>query len=200
MKVVGLTGGIATGKSTVAARLRDLGVPVIDADSIAREIVEPGRPALARIVDAFGPDVLDADGRLDRKAMRARISRDAEARRTLEAITHPEIRAAIGGQLAALAAAGARVAVVEAALMIETGSHRQYDAVLVVTCTPEAQLRRLVERDGHDEAAARALIATQLPLAEKERAATVVIRNDGDRDALRAATDAAWRELLVRLG
>jgi dephospho-CoA kinase len=192
VKVVGLTGGIATGKSTVGRLLRERGVPVIDADQVARDVVAVGSPGLSKVVERFGREVLLPDGALDRGKLRAIVVRDAEARKDLEAITHPAIREAIGTRLADLAASGVPVAVVEAALMVETGSYRLYDALVVVSCAPETQLRRLVERDGHPEPEARAMIATQLPMAEKEKVATVVIRNDGDLDALRAQLDGAW--------
>lgn len=193
MKVIGLTGGIATGKSTVARLLREAhGVPVIDADQVARDVVAPGTPGLAAVIARFGPEILRDDGALDRPKLRAIVIHDPEARRDLEAITHPAIRVAIGTQLAELAAQGVPAAVVEAALMVETGSHRLYDALIVVSCSEPTQLRRLVERDGQSEADARALIATQLPLAEKERVATVVVRNEGDLDALRHEVARAW--------
>lgn len=193
MRVVGLTGGIATGKSTVASILRELGVPVIDADRVAREVVEPGQPALARILEAFGPEVLDDRGRLDRAAMRRRIARDPDARRALEAITHPAIRRRVAEQLLRLAEEGHPAAVVEAALMVETGSWRDYAALVVVTCDPDLQLRRLLARDAGGEEEARALIAAQLPLERKEAVADHVIRNDGDLDALRRRTEEVWR-------
>ena len=196
MKVVGLTGGIATGKSTVAALLRARGVPVIDADIVAREVVAPGTEGLAEIVAKFGPGVLSASGELDRAAMRARISADPQARRDLEAITHPRIAMTILERLQRLAAEGNAAAVVEAALMVETGSYQRYDALIVVTCSPETQLARLVGRDGMTEAAAKALIATQLPLAEKERVATVVIRNEGDRKSLEAQVGSVCTDML----
>lgn len=195
MTVVGLTGGIGTGKSTVAALLRDRGAAVIDADQVARDVVAAGQPALAQIVAAFGAEVLAPDGTLDRAAMRARIGRDPDARRTLEAITHPAIRAAIDARLAALAAAGAPLAIVEAALMVETGSYRLYDQVVVVTCAPERQLARVMARDGGDEAQARAIIGAQLPLAEKERVATHLIRNNGELVDLERQVDQLWAAL-----
>jgi dephospho-CoA kinase len=195
MRVVGLTGGIASGKSTVGRLLAEKGVPVIDADQVARDVVAPGEPALAALVDAFGEHILAPDGTLDRPRMRAAMTADPTVRERLSAITHPAIRAAIAQRLATLAADGTDVAVVEAALLVETGSHRMYPQLIVVSCAPETQLARLVARDGTTEEAARDLIATQLPLADKEAVATVVIRNDGDLDALRAATADAWDAL-----
>jgi dephospho-CoA kinase len=190
MKTVGLTGGIATGKSSVTQRLRDRGIPVVDADVVARQVVEPGTPGLAAIVDAFGPDVLDADGRLDRAAMRQRIIDDPGARKTLEGITHPRIFEAMAAALRAHAEAGAPLAVVDAALMVETGSYRMYDALVVVSCSEATQLERLQARDGMSEERARALIATQLPLSEKRAVADHVIDNDGTLADLDRAVDA----------
>lgn len=184
MKVVGLTGGVATGKSTVARLFEAWGARVIDADRVAREVVEPGTPGLRDIVERFGADALGADGRLDRAAMRRRIASDPEAKRALEAITHPAILGTVAQRLAAWAAEGVSLAVVEAALMVETGSYRGYAELVVVTCDPELQVRRVMARDHVSEDDARALLRAQLPLSAKEAVATHVIRNDGDRDAL----------------
>ncbi|MBW1879335.1 MAG: dephospho-CoA kinase [Deltaproteobacteria bacterium] len=193
MKVVGLTGGIATGKSVVAKMLRiHHQVPVIDLDRVAREVVEPGKPALRAIVAHFGEEVLRVDGTLDRGALRHRIATDPDARRALESITHPAIREVAAKVLGELALTGVPAAVVEAALLVETGSWRRYPVLIVVTCDPETQLRRLVERDGQTEEEARALIAAQLPMAEKEAVATHVIRNEGDLQALEAEVDRVW--------
>ncbi|MBX2801187.1 MAG: dephospho-CoA kinase [Myxococcales bacterium] len=195
MKVVGLTGGIATGKSTVGRVLAEHGVPVVDADVTARQVVEPGSDALAAIVEAFGPEVLDQTGALDRRSMRSRIAHDPEARRTLEGITHPAIRQAITAELSSLAQAGHSAAVVEAALMVETGSYRLYDALVVVRCDPETQVARVVARDGSTEAQARSLIATQLPMEQKVAVADHVITNDGSLQELRARVLEVWAEL-----
>ena len=197
MRVVGLTGGIATGKSTVARLLRERGVPVLDADQAARAVVEPGQPALDEIVQAFGDSVLREDGTLDRKALRARIAADPDARATLNGITHPAIRAHLAHGLASLAAEGHTIAVVEAALLVETGSYKGYAALIVVSCAPETQLRLLLARDDTDEATARGLLDAQLPLADKEAVADVVIRNDGSLEELEAAVDQAWREIVA---
>jgi dephospho-CoA kinase len=193
MKTIGLTGGIATGKSTVARILRDeLGVPVIDADQVAREIVAPGQPALAEIAARFGPSVLLADGALNRRALGAKVMGDPAARQALDGITHPKIRAAIQQHLRRLADEGAPAAAVEAALLVETGAYTLYDALLVVTCTPTTQLQRLMSRERMSEDEARRWVQSQLPLAEKERLGTVVIHNNGDDASLRDAVRAAW--------
>ncbi len=193
MLLVGLTGGIGSGKSTVADTLRDLGVPVIDADRVARQVVQPGTPALAQIERAFAPShVLDADGALDRSAMRARIVADPSARSLLESITHPAIRAAISAACRAYEERGEKAVVVEAALLVETGGYRLYPVLVVVSCSPETQLARVVARDGMEVEQARALIATQLSLREKEAVATHVLSNDGTLEALRAATTTLW--------
>jgi dephospho-CoA kinase len=198
VKVVGLTGGIATGKSVVARMLRMRHkVPVIDLDQVAREVVEPGQPALRAIVEHFGEGVLREDGTLDRAALRRRIAVDAEARRVLESITHPAIREVATKVLADLAQNGVPAAVVEAALLVETGSWRNYPALIVVSCDRKTQLQRLVDRDGHTEEEARTLIATQLPMADKERVATHVIRNEGDLLALEAEVDRVWGDILA---
>jgi dephospho-CoA kinase len=195
MRVIGLTGGVATGKSTVARLLRERGVPIVDADVAARAVVEPGTPTLARIAERFGPEVITADGALDRAAMRARIIADPEERRALEAITHPAILAHMTATLGELAKAGHPIAVVEAALMVETGTYRSYDGLIVVSCDAQTQLARLMSRDAQSAAAARGLIEAQLPLAAKEAVADEVIHNDADLAALREATERAWARI-----
>jgi len=198
VQLVGLTGGIATGKSTVARILATLGAPVIDADQVARAVVEPGSPALFAIVEAFGPSALRSDGSLDRSAMRSRITHDAAARRRLEAITHPAIRQAIVAEITRLAGEGHPAVVVEAALMVESGSYKMYPHLIVVSADRERQLDRLVRRDGMSPDDAGALISTQASTAEKEAVATHVIRNDGDLAELEAQTRATWAEITGR--
>ena len=195
MHLVGLTGGIATGKSTVAEILREMGIPVLDADLAARHVVQAGEPALGALVSAFGPEILDASGALDRAAMRARIIADPAAKRTLEDITHPAIRARIGTELAALASNGHPVAVVEAALLVESGSYKAYGDLIVVTCDPDEQIRRVMARDHQTETQARGMIDAQMPMSEKERHATQLIRNDGDLDALKTTTATVWARI-----
>lgn len=196
MRVVGLTGGIATGKSTVGHILRELGVLVIDADQVARDIVQPGQPALTEIVDRFGASVLAADGTLDRPAMRQRMTSDPQARRALEAITHPRIQQQIAATIAQFMALGHKAAVVEAALLVETGSYRHYPVIIVVSCTPQRQLARLMARDGATEEEARQIISTQLPLSDKERVATHIIRNDGSTEDLEIRTREVWQDIV----
>lgn len=187
---MGLTGGIATGKSTVAKHLRARGVAVLDADRVSRDLMQPGLPLHDAVAGAF-PSALASDGSVDRVALRALIARDPSARSRLDSLTHPEIRKHIAQWLADRTLEGASMAVVEAALLVETGSHRLYQELIVVTCTPEQQLVRLLGRDGGDEAVARGLVAAQLPLATKEAVATALFRNDGDQDALLRQVD-AW--------
>lgn len=196
MKTVGLTGGIATGKSTAARVLRELGAVVIDADQVSRDVTAPGSPGLAAVVEAFGDAMLDDQGALNRKALGAVVMADPEARRHLEEITHPLIIAAMMERLRELAMAGEPAAVIEAALMVETGSWRNYSELWVVTCEPATQLERLMARNDHSREAAERWIGSQLPLAEKEAVATRVFRNDGGVEELRAAVTAAWAELV----
>ena len=192
MITIGLTGGIATGKSTVARLLEQrFGVPVIDADEVARAVVAPGQPALGEIAARFGDSILRPDGSLDRPALGKLVMQDAGAREALNAITHPRIREEILRRIADFAAAGAPKIAVEAALMVETGSYRLYDKLVVVSCRPETQLRRLMSRQSFGEEEARRWLAAQLPLAEKERLADVVIDNDGGPEALPAQISAA---------
>lgn len=198
--VVGLTGGIACGKSTIAGFLREDGVPVVDADEIARAVVEPGRPAHAEILAAFGAGIARADGTIDRAALARVVFADAEARRRLEAITHPRIVEESIRRFTALAARGERVAVYEASLLVETGRWRDFAALLVVSAPPEAQISRLVARDGLSDEDARARLAAQMPLAEKEAVADAIVRNDADPETARARTREAWRIVAEKIG
>lgn len=194
-RVIGLTGGIASGKSTVAGIFRELGAPVVDADALARDVVAPGTPALAEIVAHFGPAVVDAGGALDRKKLGAIVFGDDEARRALERITHPRIAAAAQDAIARHRAAGARAVIYEAALIVEKQLQRWMDGLIVVSVPPEMQLRRLMERDGMDEAEARARMAAQLPLADKLAVADHVIDNSGPIERTREQVSALWRTL-----
>lgn len=193
--LVGLTGGLATGKSTVSDLLRALGCVVLDADALAREVVEPGQPALAAIAREFGPEVLRADGTLDRKRLGAIVFADPERRQRLEALTHPAIRERYLVRLADLEAQGFEGIVVwDAPVMIESGGYRHVDRLVVVVTDAATQRARALGRDG-DRADAERKIASQMPLAEKARLADYVIDNSGDR----AATEARTREVHAAL-
>jgi dephospho-CoA kinase len=194
--LVALTGGIATGKSTVSSMFHALGCPIIDADLLAREVVEPGEPALADIAREFGPGVLAPDGRLDRQAMATVVFAAADRRRRLEAITHPRIRERLNARLSELAQRGYDgVVIFDAAVIIESGGYKQMDRLVVVTADEATQLARLRARDGLDEAEALRRIRSQMPLAEKAKLADHVIDNSGDR----AATEAQVRRVHAAL-
>lgn len=186
MRVVGLTGGIGTGKSSVARLFAELGAHVIDADQLAREVVEPGAPALAAIVARFGADVLDPQGRLERKRLGAVVFGDADARAALEAIVHPAVRRRAFEKIQAAADAGAELVVYDVPLLYETGLDRELPDVVVVTARPDVQRARVAERDGLGADEIEARIAAQLPVAEKVARATWVIENSGTRDETRA--------------
>ena len=180
--LVGLTGGIATGKSTVSALLRQLGCEIIDADLLAREVVEPGRPAWTTIVAEFGQDVVTGDGALDRKKLGALVFANPERRRRLEAITHPAIRERFQARLDELAEHGfTGIVVFDAAVMIESGNYKNMDRLVVVVTDEPTQMSRLQGRDGTDDAEGRRKIASQMPLSEKAKLADYVIDNSGDR-------------------
>jgi len=182
--LVGLTGGIATGKSMVSALLRQLGCEIIDADLLAREVVEPGRPAWTTIVAEFGQDVVTGDGALDRKRLGAIVFANPERRRRLEAITHPAIRERFQARLDELAEHGfTGIVVFDAAVMIESGNYKNMDRLVVVVTDEPTQMARLRGRDGTDDAEGRRKIASQMPLAEKAKLADYVIDNSGDRQA-----------------
>src|SRR3954471_12001729 len=174
MRIWGLTGNIGSGKSTVGRLLAARGIPLVDADQVAREVVGPGRPALREIASRF-PGVVRGDGSLDRKALAARVFKDAGERAALERILHPRIAEEVATRMAALASAGHATAVYEAALIVENGLQRGLDGLIVVTAPPEAQIARLRLRDNMSEEEARARIAAQLSSAEKAKQATVVI-------------------------
>ena len=194
MRVVGLTGGIASGKSTVSAMFRELGAQIIDADQVARDVVEPGTRGLEDVARRF-PGVLDVTGRLDRAALGRRVFSDPDERRALEAIVHPRIREEVARRTEALARAGVKVVLYDAALLIENGLHRGMDGVIVVFVPEAVQRARLAARDGLDEAAVTARLAAQLPLADKRAHATWVVDNSGSLDETRAQVRQIWEEI-----
>ena len=194
--LVGLTGGIATGKSAVSEMFRALGAVIIDADVLAREVVEPGEPALAEIARDFGSNMIAADGRLDRKALGAVVFADSARRRRLEAITHPRIRARFDRRLSDLAGQQFKGLVFfDAAVMIESGNYKNMDRLVVVVTDETTQIARLMARDGCTREDALARIRSQMPLSEKAKLADHVIDNSGSR----AATESEVRRVQVAL-
>ncbi len=191
---IGLTGGIASGKSTVAGMFADLGVPVIDTDVIAREVVSPGQPALAEIREAFGAGVIAADGTLDRAAMRSMVFGDAGARRKLEAILHPKIGKATRAQAEA---AGGAYQVIVVPLLVESSLRGFVDRVLVVDCDERTQVARLLERDAESEEQARRILAAQSTRAERLAIADDVVSNDGSLDDTSEQVRALHRTYLI---
>lgn len=198
--LVGLTGGIATGKSTVSGILRGLGCEIIDADLLAREVVEPGQPALAQIASEFGRDVVTASGALDRKRLGAIIFADPERRRRLEAITHPAIRDRFLARLDELAEQGfVGIVVFDAAVMIESGNYKNMDRLVVVVTDDPTQMTRLHGRDGTAAPENRRKIDSQMPLAEKAKLADYVIDNSGSRDATAEQVRRVFAALMAEL-
>lgn len=194
MRIYGLTGGIASGKSTVSGMLRGLGAHVIDADVLAREVVAPGTPGLREVVQRFG-DVLTPEGALDRKRLGARVFASEAERRALEAILHPRIQAAFLEKTWAMCEEGVEAVVYDAALLFERGLDAAMTATIVVWIPGEAQLERLMARDGLGREEAQARIASQAPLDEKRAKATHVIDNSGSREETRAQVEALWARL-----
>lgn len=195
---IGLTGGVASGKSTVSAMLRELGATVVDSDLLAREVVAPGTPGLARVVEAFGPDVLASGGALDRARLGAIVFADPAQRRRLEAITHPLIRQR-SRELEEAARAEGQLVVNDVPLLVETGMAPMFDEVLVVDVDPEEQVRRMVLPPpvgrGWTEADARARMAAQASREERLAAATYVIDNSGTLEDLRERVTEVFEEL-----
>lgn len=184
--IVGLTGGIASGKSLVSQYLRELGIPVIDTDDIARQVVAPGQPAWQSLRETFGLDYFLADGQLDRSALARAVFTDTHARHTLEAITHPAIFAEVDRQLAEYANSSSPppLIVVVVPLLFEIGAESHFDATVLVAADEAQQLDRLQHTRGYSREAATARIAAQLPLAEKQRRAHHLLDNTGSPAAL----------------
>lgn len=196
MLKIGLTGNIATGKSTVSAVLAEHGADVIDADMLSREVMEPGTEVFGSIVAAFGEELLSADGRLDRAALARIVFADAERMRQLEQIVHPAVATL---RVQRLRDSEASIAVLEAVKLVETGQHEQCDELWVVTSTLEAQLRRLVEQRGMRETEAKERLAAQPSAGRKLEVADVVLRNDGTLEELREAVVREWNRLTEAL-
>ena len=195
---VGLTGGIASGKSTAAKFFGALGVPILDSDQVARDVVEPGQPPLERLIERFGRKILTPDGHLDRPALRDIVFSDPKARADLEALTHPAIGAAMEARSAA---AGGPYQILVIPLLVEKNLRSHVDRVLVVDCDEELQIRRLRDRDGSTPEQVQAILKAQAPRAVRLKAADDVIHNDSDMSAVRdqvAALHERYLELAAR--
>jgi dephospho-CoA kinase len=188
LKVLGLTGGIGSGKSTVARLIADLGVPVLDADQLAREVVEPGRPALAEVA-ATWPQAIGPDGKVARKRLADIVFTDPAQRLRLEAIMHPRIQALSDERFAEMARKGHGLAIYEASLLVESGRYKEFDGLVVVTASPETQMERVLARGDLTEAQVQARIDAQLPLLAKVRVATHLVDNDGALAATKAQVE-----------
>ncbi|MBI3185800.1 MAG: dephospho-CoA kinase [Myxococcales bacterium] len=193
-RLIGLTGGIASGKSTVSAMLRSLGAEVIDADQLARDVVEPGKPALEEIARRF-PGTVDESGRLDRKKLGERVFADERERAALNAIVHPRIHEAVAERIRQLSARGVGLVIYDAPLLIENRIHEWMDGVILVVAEREQQLERVMRRDGLSREQAEARLSSQLPLDEKRRVATWVVDNSRSLDHTRAQVEQIWRQL-----
>jgi len=193
--VIGLTGNIGTGKSTVGRMLAELGARVIDADQVAHEAMRPGGPAFQAVVDAFGPGILGADGSIDRVRLGDIVFRDAAALKRLEALVHPAVIAEVEARIAR---AEEPVVVVEAIKLIEAGMHRRYDALWVVTAPRELQIARLMRERGLTEEEAALRVDAQPPQEEKAARADVVIVNDGSLDELWQRVEEEWPRIQDR--
>ena len=198
MNVVGLTGGIGCGKSTVSAMFAAHGVPIVDADQLARDVVAPGTDGLNQIIETFGRDIVDADGALDRQALGDVVFADEAARHKLNAITHPLIATAGARAIAELARDNPDYIVYEAALLVENNAYTMFSALIVVACKRQTQVARILARDGLDVSQANARIDAQLPLADKVAVADFVIDNDGSTDELRVRVAQVHQGLLER--
>jgi len=196
MLIVGLTGGIATGKTTVARLLQGRGAAIVDADELAREVVEPGQAAHDEVVDRFGKGILLADGRIDRPRLGRIVFDDSGARRDLERITHPRISSLIAERVAQAVSNGAPLVVVDVPLLFEGERQDQFDGVLVAYAPREVQMQRLQERDGFEADEARRRLDAQMPIDDKVAAATWVIDNSGSPESTRDQVSRWWAEVV----
>lgn len=200
MHVFGITGGIASGKSTVSSRFRARGLPIVDADEVARAVVAVGTEGLAAVIAAFGESVRGRDGALDRKALAAVVFGEDAKRKQLNAILHPRIGQESAARIEKLASEGHTVAGYDAALLVENGLADAFRPLVVVSAPESMQIARVVQRDGATEDEARARIRTQRPLADKVALADFVIENAGTLDALLTEADRALDAVTDRLG
>jgi dephospho-CoA kinase len=197
MLLVGLTGGIGSGKSTVARMLEKRGAVVFDADVLARQAVAPGTPGFEKVVERFGPNVLAPGGGLDREALASIVFADPAARRDLEAIVHPEVRRMFAEGCEEYRDSD-RVVVFSAPLLVETGMHTAFDLLIVVSAPVATQIERLMRDRGMPERAVQARIDAQLPLEAKAEVADVLVDNEGTLEDLEGQVDRLWRDLEAR--
>jgi dephospho-CoA kinase len=195
---VGLTGGLASGKSSVARRLGQLGAPVLDADEIVHQLYRPGEAGARAVYELFGKQLMTAEGAVDRVALGRLVTSDRRARTRLDSAVHPLVREQIAAWLDELdqRPSPPLLAIIEAALLVETGSYRDYDVLVVVWCRPDQQLSRAIAR-GMDGQRARGLIAAQLPLDEKRHRAHIKIANTADEQHLDTEVRRAWQHLMA---
>lgn len=195
---VGITGSIASGKSTVARRLKDRGIPVIDLDKVGHEVLRKRHEAFEPVVAAFGEAILGPDGEIDRRKLGAVVFADPAARERLNQIMHPRIRAEESRRVEAMAEAGETAVATEAALLLETGQKKRFDFFVVVGCAPEIQIARLMKRDGSTLEEAKRRIESQLSFEEKKAQADWVIDTSGEKEAMLAETDRLAEEIRRR--
>jgi dephospho-CoA kinase len=195
VKLMGLTGGIASGKSTVAEILRRLGAAIINADELSREVVQPKQDAWKEIVATFGPDILQEDKTVDRRKLRQIVFQNSEARRKLEAIIHPRVRALAERRISELAAAGSSIVVYEVPLLFEAQIHLWLRPVILVACNIETQKKRLLERDHLTELEAQQHLDAQMSLQEKRKLADYIIENDGTLEVLEQQVRAVLQKI-----
>ncbi len=198
MRLVGLTGGIATGKSSVAALLAARGAVLIDADLLAREVLAPGTPGFEEVVARFGPAVLDSGGAIDRTALGTVVFAEPQLRAALEQVTHPRIHALMQERVAAALATAAPLVVADIPLLFEAQRQDSFDGTMLVYAPACVQMQRLRERDHLDDVSACQRLAAQIPIEEKRALATWVIDNGGSRDATALQIDDWWGEMVAR--
>lgn len=200
MVVVGLTGGIASGKTTVSRMFQEAGIPVICADELAHEAVEPGSPALEEIRRTFGEDVIDGDGGLDRARMAQLVFRDPEKRRILESIIHPRVAEGKNRRIKEFAQSGHRIVMVDVPLLYESGWEKEFDLVVVVHVPPSVQTERLTRRDNMTPEEARSRLDAQMPIREKKKLADRLVDNSGTPEETLAQVKDIIEELRMRAG
>ncbi len=199
MLKVAITGGVGTGKSTVARMFKDLGAEVLDADAIARDVVAVGQPAWAELRRRYGDDYFNSDGTLNRSKLALRVFADPEARRRLDALIHPLVIRELQDRAAELESRGVDLVIVEVPLLFEAGREGAFDRVVVVTAPEADQIRRLRKRDGRGEAEIRGILAAQWPLVDKAARADYVVHNDGDLGGTRQQVQNIWENLKNQL-